>query len=623
MYMRNVTSHIGVFALLAACYINLSPPKVHAQAKGNDITDLYVDDDSVMASEKDGAIHLEHEDGARALLMVLSPDKGLPSPEEATAELMKIIKARSYDRSCPGASIGRVEDIQGAVEAYGFPDLKTGYGSYIYTGGYKNGCIIGLMANANSQILIFGNQPEFTETSDQLFMLSKIIRVGEGLLENKTVRDQFYQKSQRASGAPTASASSKKSSSTSNIINKNYKWIETPVIAANNGGYVSRYNAQMMWEGKAKDFAEVIAFVLPGTFQETEEQIISSSLKNPIIQKNIEGCQQLHAAKPTKLENNNGTLIAAGRLAQDTDSLNCFALVQKNESAQKVIFIFGKTYFDIADIFPLTLKIQAAAPSGTPLSSSDIGTIRAIDVEATQKAQQANAVQPVTSAQPVATATISPTQREGSNSVSLKAAMDAIPVAHRPIGIGVAEGEWDSYNMMTEYNFYALYPGGIALNMKCPIDPKTPPSRRNCGKTQWTKKDGKIYIDGKKGSDDAASDIYFGFKPGERVSVDFGNISGGSAGGQFTGTTSVVAGDTLKMDVSGNIAIGSWSGASYNGPDAGVYSGGEKSAVGEYYLDGYILAIKDKNGNISFGTITKMNKSEGGYIYVNGTQYWE
>jgi hypothetical protein len=88
------------------------------------------------------------------------------------------------------------------------------------------------------------------------------------------------------------------------------------------------------------------------------------------------------------------------------------------------------------------------SPDGTPVPAAVING----DNKATNIAE--------TSGKPVAAgAATSP--------ASLKAAMDAIPRANRPIGMAMKEGEWDSYKMMVEWTNMVLFPGGVAIPATC------------------------------------------------------------------------------------------------------------------------------------------------------------
>jgi hypothetical protein len=79
----------------------------------------------------------------------------------------------------------------------------------------------------------------------------------------------------------------------------------------------------------------------------------------------------------------------------------------------------------------------------------------------------------------------------------------------------------------------------------------------------------------------------------------------------------------ILMLATGNIRIGNWTGTSTQGAGFGAYGTNSGSISGEYYLDGYVLAIKDGSGNISFGTIAAKREDNSNYLFVNGEQYWD
>jgi hypothetical protein len=215
-------------------------------------------------------------------------------------------------------------------------------------------------------------------------------------------------------------------------------------------------------------------------------------------------------------------------------------------------------------------------------------------------------------------AAISPAGR-----TALSDAIARIPAAHRPVGMGYLY-EWDSVAMSMGYTPYMLFRGNVAIEADCVWNPSLPPvesARQNdCDVTRWRGTlPGSVYV----GTDSPEESGGFrGFAPGERITVNMSTQSGGSVGGQFTGTTSVLSSGELRMNTAGRIAIGSWTGTSTTGNNFGAYGSSGGAINGDYYLEGYVLAIRDASGKITIGTIARKQEGRDSYMFVNGEQYW-
>ncbi len=206
---------------------------------------------------------------------------------------------------------------------------------------------------------------------------------------------------------------------------------------------------------------------------------------------------------------------------------------------------------------------------------------------------------------------------------SLKAAMDAIPRANRPIGMAMKEGEWDSYNMMVEYTAMVLFPGGVAIPATCRNwNPQKPPGpNMGCGITRYTLTNGRVTFSGDKEPADLSD--FKGFTAGKSVSINIGNVSGGGAS-TFGGSISQVSGGELVMTPAGEISSGDWVANSIQGGNYSGYAGSNsKGITGKYYLDGFIIAVQDKVGGISMGFIGEKIEASDRYIYLNGEQFWK
>jgi hypothetical protein len=203
-------------------------------------------------------------------------------------------------------------------------------------------------------------------------------------------------------------------------------------------------------------------------------------------------------------------------------------------------------------------------------------------------------------------------------SSDLKAAIDRIAANRRPIGLVYTEGEWDSYNASVTFDPHLLFPGGIAISPDCkswdPAKPITATSAMGCGYIKYTLSGRTAYIKGESSN----LDDYQGFKKGERVSINFSTVGATPMNISNPGSGAVWGGD-LFMSPQGSISVGSWSGATVNGDNVFGFSGSEKQGIqGEYYLDGYIIGVKDSEGRISVDFIWQQ---DGEHVFLNGEQY--
>jgi hypothetical protein len=200
---------------------------------------------------------------------------------------------------------------------------------------------------------------------------------------------------------------------------------------------------------------------------------------------------------------------------------------------------------------------------------------------------------------------------------SLKTSVDGIPAAHRPIGMASVEGEFDSYNATITFDNYLLFPGGYAINSTCknwnPM--QSPAQQKGCSVVRYTQAGaGQVRI----GGETSPTNLFEPFATGERVSYDYGNVSGRGGSGY-----SQTSGSGLQLTRAGQITLSDWSGTSLGGGNYSGYAGNQGGISGSYYLDGYIIAIEDNQGNVSAGFIAKKNEGRDHYLYLNGELFWE
>jgi hypothetical protein len=210
---------------------------------------------------------------------------------------------------------------------------------------------------------------------------------------------------------------------------------------------------------------------------------------------------------------------------------------------------------------------------------------------------------------------------------SLKAAMDAIPRANRPIGMAMRKGEWDSYSRSIEYTNMVLFPGSVAIPADCKgWNPQAPAKNvTGCDITTYSLANGKVRFPGV----DEAVDLtdFVGYAPGKPVSIKVGNAGSGSSGSSFEGlggSVIQVSRGELLMTPAGDISSGSWVSNSiksnyyYQGNTYAEYPG----VTGKYYLDGFLIAVQDNQGQISIGFIGQKNEEDDEFIFMNGELFW-
>ena len=76
------------------------------------------------------------------------------------------------------------------------------------------------------------------------------------------------------------------------------------------------------------------------------------------------------------------------------------------------------------------------------------------------------------------------------------------------------------------------------------------------------------------------------------------------------------------MTQDGTIALGNWTSVIVSGSNVGGGANSQGAIDGQYYLDGYLIAIASPDGSLRRGFIAGDREESGFYIYLNGDQYW-
>jgi hypothetical protein len=201
----------------------------------------------------------------------------------------------------------------------------------------------------------------------------------------------------------------------------------------------------------------------------------------------------------------------------------------------------------------------------------------------------------------------------GQGASSLTAAIAQIPANRRPVDVSYV-GEWDSVSMSTQYVPWFLLGDGTASPAECLY-------QSGCDSAPYRKRGNQIELAVEDEVLDGEGD-HRPFKPGERVDLSLGNVGGvsfglaGSQGGQ-------VSSGALEMTKDGRIIVGEDIANNIYGGGFSASASSSGSVSGTYYLDGYLIAIDDGNGNIGVGTILRKYEGRDLYIYLNGELYWE
>jgi hypothetical protein len=223
----------------------------------------------------------------------------------------------------------------------------------------------------------------------------------------------------------------------------------------------------------------------------------------------------------------------------------------------------------------------------------------------------------------------------------LKQAIAAIPAQNRPVGaVTYGTGSYSGWPASYTYTVTTRMLFGNGLSSTCsdwdpgqfsPRRGQPPFATDDCSLIAWRKAAGAVEFqsDDRSWSSADIAEGVFGFKPGERIDIEFGNVGGigfnfGTPGGVAASTLS---GGTLRMTRDGWIAVGDWSTTVISGSNIGGGSSRTSGPkVGRYYLDGHIIAIIDDRGEITRGFIAAVAGDKGtriGHVYLNGRHYWD
>ena len=221
---------------------------------------------------------------------------------------------------------------------------------------------------------------------------------------------------------------------------------------------------------------------------------------------------------------------------------------------------------------------------------------------------------------------------------ALRSALAAVPKANRPVHV-VVHGEGVSAGWPPSYTYTVtthLYFANGYMTRCADWDPgllsPTPESLGRaypeCGLARWRNTGASVQVQSDDGTWTAV-DVTDGsvrrFRPAERLDVTFGNVGGAGFGGPGAATNvATVFGSDLRMTRRGDIAAGEWSTTVLSGADVGGGSARQSQPlVGQYHLDGHLIAIQRPDGTITRGFIAGVNEDGAlRHVYLNGKHFW-
>jgi hypothetical protein len=202
------------------------------------------------------------------------------------------------------------------------------------------------------------------------------------------------------------------------------------------------------------------------------------------------------------------------------------------------------------------------------------------------------------------------------------AALKAIPNAHRPVKVDFKDGHpryFFSTGFMT--NCRDFDPGLVAPTpeafAKAGIDCELYPWRAKGAAAEY-KSSGEWY---EASTDD---ETILAFRPGERLELNWGNISAFSFPGGGPISTGTLTDGQIIMTKTGEIATAQFSSTNINvtGAVGGTWSA-DQPLRGAYALDGHLIAIVDDQGRASRGFFTGVGSGGSlNFVYLNGVRYY-
>ena len=209
--------------------------------------------------------------------------------------------------------------------------------------------------------------------------------------------------------------------------------------------------------------------------------------------------------------------------------------------------------------------------------------------------------------------------RDGSptSDEKLRTLNQQIPDQNRPTGArSYLEGNWVGFPAMLVHSMTFVLDFADGTHLSCSDwDPLTVASAASLKSERGCE------------PDDEDAKAVKAFKPGERIELVFGRISGYGIDG-LSGSASSLSGGDLVMSKDGRIAVGRWN-VNHIGVEAAsarATSTRKEGLVGRYYLNGNTITIVSLEGEVTHGFIGYSTDEETGKIialYLNGEHYWD
>jgi hypothetical protein len=356
----------------------------------------------------------------------------------------------------------------------------------------------------------------------------------------------------------------------------------------------------------------------------TPQQFIETTQNDALARA---GCAPL--ARGSARETARGTFSATSAGAQQT----CSILLMTSESGAAYALSVDSRKSPVGahrDAVNLVRGLLAASPNGTRGGAASAGGSGTQPGNASGSGSATGIVDGGRGASGTVMGAAAPAT--GGAEAQLCAAMAAIPASNRPFGM-VLHLESDVVAGGMRFAPYMLFPNGYAVDecrsWNLATTAPTPAALRaagtDCDVLRWRKIGNKYQLQDTDGEWFEELEELADTRPfrlGQRVDYAVGNVGGASVSGGLSTVNTLNSGE-LRLTTTGAIEIGAWNSVTYSGV-GGVYSssGQGKNVRGQYLLDGYVVAIRDAAGVISYGLIFLKIESGKPYLYLNGELYW-
>lgn len=222
----------------------------------------------------------------------------------------------------------------------------------------------------------------------------------------------------------------------------------------------------------------------------------------------------------------------------------------------------------------------------------------------------------------------------GAGQSELLAILDKVPQAARPVAF-VGRGTYRSGLGGLPYYVvepWAVFPNGMAVSGECsdwsPLNgaPTHSIDSRDCDVERWRKMpEGYVFIDDDGDVSDPQNVLATAFKRGELPGISVESSTTASVGvatGYTVGSTHSWTGE-LTLAADGRFRGAASTAFSASGAGIVAHSGGDRPGIdGTYAVDGFLIAIRNAQGQVVVKPIAKSVEDGETYLYYEGALYW-